>query len=182
MHSEPRPLIAELAGLDRHKLAAFFEILARDAETVRFFHPHPLTQAYAELLCAGVGRRLDRYFLARRTDQIVGYSILRGWDEGYTVPSFGVGIHPRARGTGLGQILFQHAINESRRAGAPALRLTVNKANLRAVHIYRKFGMAFQEKNADEWIGMLELREHFNHEADATAHAADDMRPSTDAR
>jgi ribosomal protein S18 acetylase RimI-like enzyme len=158
VHDASNLSIESLAPSDRRDLAAFFEALAGDPDTMRFFHPHPLTGAYAEMLCAGVGQRRDRYFLARRCGTVVGYSMLRGWDEGYAVPSFGVGIHPSARGMGLGQLLFQHAIAVCCDAGAPALRLSVYKANARAVHIYQKCAMVFQDKNADEWIGWLNLQ------------------------
>jgi ribosomal-protein-alanine N-acetyltransferase len=182
MHLAPNSSIAALGPSDRHELASFFAILACDADTARFFRPHPLTEVYANLLCAGVARRRDRYFLARREGQVVGYSMLRGWDDGYVVPSFGVGIRPEARGSGLGHLLFEHAVSECLRAGAPAMRLTVYKANERAVHIYRKSGMTFQEKNADEWIGVLDLRDPSNADAMPAAHAASERRPSTDAR
>lgn len=181
MYPLRKPSIRLLTATDGHDLAEFFEGLARDAETVRFFHPHPLTAGHAALLCAAVDRRKDRYYAARQAGRIVGYSMLRGWDEGFTVPSFGVGIAADARGVGLGQILFEHAIAECRNVGAPALRLSVYKANERAVHIYRKFGMVFQEKNTEEWVGLLDLRERA-YDEDPVSQAAAGDRSSTDAR
>src|SRR5205085_2238595 len=65
--------------------------------------------------------------------------------------------HPELRGAGLGHLLLVHAIAESRAAGATRLRLTVYKENVRAVHIYRKFGFVFSEKNEHELVGLLEL-------------------------
>jgi len=89
---------------------------------------------------------------------VAGYSMLRGWDEGYETPSFGGCTHPELRGAGLGQLLLAHAISESRAVGASRLRLTVYKTNTSALHIYRKFGFLFSDKNQDEWIGLLNLR------------------------
>jgi GNAT superfamily N-acetyltransferase len=83
--------------------------------------------------------------------------MLRGWDEGYQIPSFGACVHPSSRGDGLGQWLLEHAIGEARMAGAPKLRLSVYRANQRALHIYRKFGFVFEERNSEELVGWLTL-------------------------
>src|SRR5262249_7262953 len=77
--------------------------------------------------------------------------------EGYAVPSFGVCSHPALRDVGLGQALLAHAVRESRSAGASQLRLTVFKNNERAVHVYRKFGFLFHDKNEQELVGLLDL-------------------------
>src|SRR5438132_7164338 len=149
--------IDRLAAGDAASLGAFFEVLAADPETVRFFHPHPLTTEFAGALCRRQCRARDRFYLARSGTQVVGYLMLRGWEEGFAVPSFGGCVHPEFRGRGLGQLLLAHAIREARALAAPRLRLTVYKANARAVHVYRKFGFVFHEKNEHELVGLLEL-------------------------
>jgi ribosomal-protein-alanine N-acetyltransferase len=148
---------ARVSTADADHLGDFFELLAADKETARFFHPHPLTKEFASALCARQSRCLDRYFITDYRGRVVGYSMLRGWDEGYDVPSFGGCTDPGLRGAGLGQLLLAHAIAECRTAGARRLRLTVYKDNMRAVHIYRKFGFVFSEKNDDELVGLLNL-------------------------
>jgi len=149
--------IRALTAADAAALARFFEDAALDAETRRFFHPHPLTAAYAAELCGRLHRLKDRYYALWEGDAIVGYSMLRGWDEGYETPSFGVCLAPWRRSAGLGQLLLGHAIAECRRLGAPRMRLTVYRANARAVHIYRKFGFAMTPRNAEELVGTLDL-------------------------
>jgi hypothetical protein len=149
--------IEPLRSADASRLGEFFTEVAGDPETVRFFHPHPLTAAYAAALCARLGRIEDCYYAMWEGEAIIGYMMLRGWDGGYETPSFGVCLASSRRGSGLGQQLLRHAIAECRRLGAPRLRLTVCKSNERAVHIYRKFGFVFAAKNADELVGMLEL-------------------------
>jgi perosamine synthetase len=148
--------IARVAASDEEDLAIFLETLAADGESARFFHPHPLSRAYARDLCARVGSCRDRYYLGRYGGRVVAYSMLRGWDEGYAVPSFGVAVHPALRDAGLGQAMLAHAIAESRAAGASRLRLTVYRNNQRGVHVYRKFGFVFQQQ-ADHLVGLLEL-------------------------
>ncbi len=149
--------IDRIGRKDTAELADLFEELSADAETVSFFHPHPLTRHHAVWLCGPSGPRRDRYYLARREGKAVGYSMLRGWEEGYEVPSFGGCVRPAARGTGVGHALLAHAVEEARRFGAGRLRLSVYRSNARAVRLYAKFGFVFEEKNARELIGWLDL-------------------------
>jgi ribosomal protein S18 acetylase RimI-like enzyme len=140
-------------------LGEFFLALAADPTSIRYFHPHPMTCDYAESLCRRGTSMKDRYFVACRGGAVLAYGMLRGWDEGYQVPSFGCAIHPKARGLGLARRILEHAIAEARRHGAERLRLTVYKTNLPAVHIYEKAGFVLSEKNEREWLGMLDLSE-----------------------
>ncbi|HEV3079585.1 MAG TPA: GNAT family N-acetyltransferase [Gemmataceae bacterium] len=149
--------IERLGANDAAPLGAFFQVLAADPETVRFFHPHPLTVEFAHELCRRQTHARDRFYVARYRGHMAGYLMLRGWEEGFAVPSFGGCVHPAFRGRGLGKALLAHAIQEARALAAPRLRLTVYKANARAVHVYRKFGFAFREKNEHELIGLLEI-------------------------
>jgi ribosomal protein S18 acetylase RimI-like enzyme len=146
-----------LSPPDTARLGNFFEILAGDQDTTRFFHPHPLTKVFAANLCTRQSTCLDRHYITHYHERITAYSMLRGWDEGYETPSFGGCTHPGLRGAGLGQLLLAHAIAESRAAGARKLRLTVYKENGHALHIYRKFGFVFSDKNEDELVGLLDL-------------------------
>jgi [ribosomal protein S18]-alanine N-acetyltransferase len=151
--------IEPLCAADEAALADFFEEIAADAETVRFFHPHPLTRHHAGRLCAAATKCKDKYWLARQEGTLVGYSMLRGWEEGYAIPSFGGCVRTAARGLGLGHLLLAHAIEEARAAGARRLRLSVCRANQRAIHLYDKFGFVFENKNPHELVGWLDLDE-----------------------
>src|SRR5439155_18955977 len=125
--------INRLSAADAADLGSFFTRLHSDKDTTRFFHPHPLTQAFAQELCVRQSTCLDRYYVIRYQERIAAYFMLRGWDEGYETPSFGACTHPELRGAGLGQLLLAHAIAESRTAGARNLRLTVYKDNEHAL-------------------------------------------------
>ncbi len=149
--------LAAIGPDDAHDLCEFFEVLASDPDTPRLFHPHPLTRAYAHAFCARVAGLRDGYFLAWYAGRIVAYWMLRGWDEGYAVPSFGVAVHPMARGLRLGAVALEHAIQISRERGATKVRLTVYRSNDRAQQVYRRFGFTFQDKNDRELVGLLEL-------------------------
>jgi len=150
-------VIRQIEKGDGAVLGDFFAALTADTDSVRFFHPHPFTQEFAAQLCEGEATRKDRYYVACFQGTVIAYMMLRGWDEGYSVPSFGVCTHPALRDVGLGQALLAHAVAECQAAGASKLRLTVFKNNERAVHVYTKFGFIFQEKNEHELIGILDL-------------------------
>jgi glycosyltransferase involved in cell wall biosynthesis/ribosomal protein S18 acetylase RimI-like enzyme len=149
--------IRSLTAADGAALAGFFAAVAADPEAARFFHPHPLTRAYAEELCASCATRRDKYFALWYDGRIAGYGMLRGWDEGFPIPSFGVCVHPALRDAGIGQTLLTHALAEARAAGATKVRLTVYEANTRAVQIYRRFGFDFESHRNGTLIGTLAL-------------------------
>ena len=64
-----------------------FSRIAADG-TSRQFHPHPLTCEYAERICHYDGG--DLYFGLRVYWRFLAYGMLRGWDEGFAVPSLGI--------------------------------------------------------------------------------------------
>ena len=135
-------------------LARFFHAL-RKAGDDRHFHPHPLTDDEAKRRAEYSGK--DLYYVLVEGDTVFGYGMLRGWDEGYEVPSLGIVIHPSVRGTGLGELfmLFLHIV--ARRRGANKVRLKVHPDNTAAVALYRKLGYTFQTEEAEQLVGFLDL-------------------------
>ena len=73
---------------DEAGVAALFA-RSRDHPEMAFFDPFPLTDETARRLACEP--RLDRYYVAEVSSELIGLSMLRGWDEGYEIPSFGVG-------------------------------------------------------------------------------------------
>ena len=76
----------------------FFQALIERGDD-KFFHPHPLTADQAHSISRHDGR--DCYCVAATVGRVLAYGMLRGWDEGYQIPSLGIALHPDARGTGL---------------------------------------------------------------------------------
>lgn len=134
-------------------LAAFFADLAAAGDD-RFFHPHPFTAAEAARLCVYAGR--DLYYAAV-ADRVLAYGMLRGWDEGYQVPSLGIAVHPAARGTGVARAFmhFLHAAAAARRA--PRVRLKVYPGNTAAKKLYDRLGYAFDGESNGQLVGVLRL-------------------------
>lgn len=123
-------------------LEVFFAAL-KDAGDERQFHPHPLNRAEAERRVRYTGA--DLYYVLMDEDRVIGYGMLRGWDEGYEIPSLGIAVHPAERGKGLSRfiMLFLHAA--AKRRGAKKVRLTVLPDNEPALRLYRELGYAFRD-------------------------------------
>jgi ribosomal protein S18 acetylase RimI-like enzyme len=66
--------------------------------------------------------------------------MLRGWDEGYTVPSLGIGIRREFERQGLGREMMVALHQVAREMGATAVRLRVHPDNVGAAALYRAMG------------------------------------------
>jgi ribosomal protein S18 acetylase RimI-like enzyme len=157
MDTPPAVAVRLLTPADAAALGEFLAAAHDHPPTAELFHPHPLTREFAADLCDRLGGMQDRYFALFVGRRVAGYAMLRGWDEGYKVPSFGVCVHPQLQNAGVGHLLTTFGIEESRRAGAEKVRLTVYKRNERAAHLYAKYGFVFSEKDADSLVGVLDL-------------------------
>ena len=135
-------------------LTALFSELIRNGDE-HFFHPHPLTSKEAEKRVRYKG--LDIYFLQISAGEISGYGFLRGWDEGYNIPSLGIVIHPKFRGQNLGKdfVHFLHAQAKERKV--TAIRLTVDIKNKIATTLYKEIGYQFKHKNETTLEGFFEV-------------------------
>jgi ribosomal protein S18 acetylase RimI-like enzyme len=134
----------ELADADEDALADFF--VRNDVPAVTAtFDPFPMTAASAATLLSK--RRQDRYYGAfAGPGEIVALSMLRGWDEGFVVPSFGIAVDASRHGRGLGTRMTAWTVEQARALGAPSVRLTVYDDNPGAQHIYERLGFAEQER------------------------------------
>jgi GNAT superfamily N-acetyltransferase len=144
-----------LAGpTDCAPLTAFFGVLAADLSVREFFHPHPFTADQAEWICTRGAELSDQYFVATEGDpeNIVGYAMLRGWDEGFETPAFGVCVRPDRQGRGLGRRLLKHAIGPARDAGARRVMLKVHRDNSAARVLYESEGFVFAPGQESEQV------------------------------
>lgn len=82
----------------------------------------------------------DHYFLAYDNNTPVGFSMLRGWDEGFDIPSFGMFIDINKHGMGLGKQLLQLTLEKAKNLGCKKVRLSVFESNKAALNIYLRFG------------------------------------------
>ena len=116
----------EISSYLREELESLFsEITACGDDT--FFHPHPFSPEYAETLCAYQGR--DYYGMGFCAGEIVGYAMLRGWDEGFSRPTVGIYIRPKWRKKGLASLMLQLLLPEAKQRGATEVMAKVYAEN-----------------------------------------------------
>lgn len=126
--------------------AALAELFRRNniPSVLRFFHPFPLDEQEAERIACHTGK--DRYYLLVKDDEARGFSMLRGWDEGFSVPSLGMMVDVDGQGKGLGRELLLATLAEARALGCPQVRLSVYADNGKALKLYQSVGFELREK------------------------------------
>ena len=136
------------------QLVRLFDALKAQSDD-QSFHPHPLTRERAEQIATYKGQ--DLYYVQLSREKVVGYGMLRGWDEGYDIPSLGITIHPEKRARSLAKhfMIFLHA--EAKNKGASKVRLKVYSDNIKAIGLYKSLGYDFINKEGDSYIGYIGL-------------------------
>lgn len=130
----------------------------RDLEKVedsKYFHPHPFTDEALNRVIQYTGR--DIYYILVEENIVLGYGLLRGWDQGYKIPSLGIAIHPSARNAGLGTMFMHFLHAAARRNGATQVRLRVRSDNIKATELYKKIGYKFKTKESEYLVGIFDL-------------------------
>jgi [ribosomal protein S18]-alanine N-acetyltransferase len=135
-------------------LTAFFATLT-SAGIDRVFHPHPFDAAEARRRTSYTGS--DEYHVGVHAGSIVAYGMLRGWDEGYTVPSLGIVVHPDWQGRGIGRRMMAYLHDIARKRGATQIRLKVYPENEAALGLYEGLGYDFAETEGGQRVGVLSL-------------------------
>ncbi len=148
------PVCVALGSEHASSLALLFERL-RQAGTEDFFHPHPLTAEEAAVRSNYSGR--DFYCVMLQDDDVVGYGMLRGWDEGYAIPSLGIALDPDVRGRGYSKVLMNFLHDAAAKRGATQVRLKVDPRNRAAIELYRSLGYVLEEQSDRQLIGLLNL-------------------------
>lgn len=86
-------------------------------------------------------------------EQMVGFFMLRGWDEGYDVPAFGILIDESYRGYGLEMLSLETAKIICRLRGASRMMIKMHPDNISAKGVARKTG--FVQSGIDAESGNL---------------------------
>jgi RimJ/RimL family protein N-acetyltransferase len=82
----------------------------------------------------------DRYCGIFLDAELAGFYMLRGFDQGYAIPSYGVWIAPQHCGQGLAQLTLFHAFSFCRANGIRTLMLKVHPENSVAKKLYERNG------------------------------------------
>src|SRR5690606_39026689 len=108
------------------------EVLFAGLDTT-WFRPHDMGPDGAREIAAHMGR--DVYLIGFLGSVPVAYGMLRGWDEGYRVPSLGVAVRDGFRDRGLGRQMMEALHRAVRVRGGDRVRLRVAPGNSRARHL-----------------------------------------------
>lgn len=150
-----RPVLIRKLGVgDEDAVFEFWSLLQKNNDDLHF-HPHPFTFEYAQFVCTY--SRKDIYLGVFDGKSMIGYGMLRGWDEGFDVPSLGISIRKDFRRTGLSKIFMDQLHSIAKDEGATRIRLTVDVENHPAVALYKKIGYEFEAKNEKELVGYKNL-------------------------
>lgn len=136
------------------QVTRFFQRVSSSG-VAQYFHPHPFTPEEAESRTRYTGA--DLYYALLVDGEMAAYGMLRGWDEGYEVPSLGIAVDPRWQGKGYGRLLMTFLHAAARARGARQIRLKVYEDNARALALYRSLGYQFGGERGSQKIGVVEL-------------------------
>lgn len=156
--SSTRPIeIRRLRPSDGLEVARFF---AEDCHE-SFFRPHPMTKEHADVVCSydviQPGLR-DVYLGGFSASTLVAYGFLRGWNEGYEIPSLGIIVASSARHQGVGRRMMAALHDIARLSRSRKIRLRVSPQNHAALSLYRSIGYVFNgEVDRGELVGTFIL-------------------------
>ncbi|MGB8166679.1 MAG: GNAT family N-acetyltransferase [Chthoniobacteraceae bacterium] len=113
---------------------------------VRFFRPFEFEIGAVNRLVRAAQK--DRWFsieIVREGEAAtpVGFYMLRGIDEGFADPMYGIFIAEEFSGLGLARLSLAHAESMCRLNGWPNLLLKVDPANVRAFSLYEASGFRY---------------------------------------
>lgn len=148
-------LIRPLAFSDASIISNF--LLIQDKEYIKFFTPFSFdVETISSILSK---KNKDGYFGIIWKDRVIGLFLLRGWDDGYQIPSYGVVIDQMYNNRGLGQLTMEFSKAYCRLCACHQIMLKVHPQNKVAQHIYEKNGFVqtgIDSKN-NNWIYKINL-------------------------
>lgn len=122
-----------------------------------YFAPHGYDDTTLDQITADANQ--DLHYVLAEGHAILGYGLLRGWNEGFAIPSLGIAISPHARGQGLATMLMQFLHAAAHRNGATKVRLRVLKQNEKARSLYSTLGYQFEgdDRNEQFLVGFKQI-------------------------
>lgn len=144
MISPRRAIIRPFSESDPSAIASVLS--GSSPEYLRWFRPFAFDEAtIRSLVFAG---KLDQWFVIeieqREGAEPAGFYMLRGMDEGFVEPMYGVFIAECHAGLGLARLTLAHAEVQCRLNGWKTLLLKVDPENTRAFRLYQSCGFEFR--------------------------------------
>lgn len=121
-------------------------LLKEKLEYMKHFTPFEFSIASIKQILRGAVN--DKYFGIFVEDQLAGFYMLRGMDDGYEIPAYGVWISSEFSNKGLSKLTLYHAFSFCRINNIKKLMLKVHPENLIAKTLYESLG--FEKVGIDE--------------------------------
>lgn len=102
----------------------------------------------------------DQYFGIFIDEMPIGFYMLRGFDQGFKIPSYGIWISSKYSNLGFAQLALNHAHCFCKLNKVQSIILKVHSENTFAKLIYEKHGYVFSHN--DNGSGQLVYYHHFN--------------------
>ena len=143
------PLALEINRLTIEQAIELADLLqSSDKEYSKYFIPFTFDlETISEILSKAIKDQIYGIYVE---DNLAGFYMLRGFDEGYSIPAYGVWISEKYSNKGLSTFTLQHAISFCKLNSIKKLMLKVHPDNLAAKHIYEKYG--FKQTGVDPKI------------------------------
>ncbi len=143
----PQIAIAPLRVEDADELSHV--LLNEKPEYLRFFRPFSFDAASLRKRVGGIKR--DQFWSIRYDGLLAGFFMLRGFDEGFTRPAFGVYVTKSFANRGLAKAALEHALAWCRENEIQEVMLKVAPENVAAQKVYERFG--FEKTNVSPASG-----------------------------
>ncbi len=124
---------------------------AQSPAYARFFHPFGFDEETLREVLGG--RRSDVYTGMYWGGRLIGFFMLRGWDQGFEVPSHGVLVDEKHSGHGLATLTLRMAKAVCKLRQSPRLMIKVHPDNQTAKKLYE--GARFTMTGRDPENGNL---------------------------
>jgi ribosomal protein S18 acetylase RimI-like enzyme len=151
---EIRPLRTDDASL----LSASLQQASEDDR--KYFHPFDFS---VEVIRLQLQKCVSDTFVGLFVEngiELAGFYMLRGVDEGYQSPMYGVFVGPKYRRKGLARLSLVHAMAVCRMRDYPSLLLKVYESNINAVRLYETMGFEILRKQDGQLVMELSIDEN----------------------
>lgn len=134
------------------EIAKFF-----DENQEEYFIPHELS--YEGFVKELLKNYKDYYVFIRSYGDIIAYGMLRGWTEGWTMPSLGIMVDKNNRKSWVARAMMDHLHMVAASRAARKVRLTVFKYNLPAVNLFKSYDYILTDDiNPLKYLGIKKLK------------------------
>lgn len=115
--------------------------------------PHITRRSASNFLKASA----DVHLLGRIEGRAVSFGMLRGWQEGFEVPSLGLAVRSGEEGRGYGRSMMAALEGLARDRGVSQIRLRVHPDHARARRLYEHCGYTLRGVERGEILMVLDL-------------------------